>query len=148
MPIHAAKRQTSGDEQIPLLIDDEERNEVDYSKNGNFQGNGMANGDNPKGSTGYGTVKQHQSTAAAGSAVRNRHRHEISEKLRTFDVDDFEKYRRPEQEIKDCKSKIMKAFLEDQNEKLNDWLEVDAGAFLLTNTFKHSELKQITSFQW
>ena len=133
MPIRAPNRQGSGDEQTALLTDDEERNAAHNSKNGNFQGNGLTNGDHVSGSIGYGAIK-HKTRGT--SDLKSKHRFEISEKLRTFDVDDFEQYRRPEQDIKDCKDKKMKAFLSDQNSRLNDWLEVDAGSHLFRQRFR------------
>ena len=49
---------------------------------------------------------------------------ELKRKLKDG-VEPLEKYRRSVSEIKGIKNKKLKAFYEAQNERLNDWLEVD-----------------------
>ena len=62
----------------------------------------------------------------ANLAVRNDLSSELKRKLKD-EVDHYglEKYRKSVSEIKSEKNKKLKAFYEAQNERLNDWLEVD-----------------------
>ncbi|KAL8876583.1 MAG: hypothetical protein Q9215_002717 [Flavoplaca cf. flavocitrina] len=59
-------------------------------------------------------------------AVTNDYHAELKQKL-TDDVQrgSLEKYRMKDEDIKDLKNKKVRQFYESQNERLNDWLEVD-----------------------
>lgn len=60
-------------------------------------------------------------------AVKDSFHSELKQKLKgSVDRDGLEKYRKPLSEIKEMKNKKIRAFYETQNERLNDWLEVDA----------------------
>lgn len=63
----------------------------------------------------------------ANIAVENDFHAELKRKLKQ-EVDSYglEKYRKPLSEIKQMKNKKIKAFYEAQNDRLNDWLEVDS----------------------
>ena len=115
MPIHAGKEQHApDDERVALLSADEE------NQNGeSYKGNGLPGADNVKGSTKYGATWQR----AIKSAMRSKHRYEISRKLKEFKLEDFEKHRRSDDEIKEIKDKKVRKYYEEQNRRLNDWLE-------------------------
>jgi len=122
MPIHAAKEhQAPDDERVALLSADEENQQQDTGSKA-FKGNGLPSADHVKGSTKYGAVWQR----ATQTAIRNKHRFEISRKLQSFKVEDFEKHRKSDEEIKQIKDKKIKKYYQEQNRRLNDWLEVDA----------------------
>ena len=60
------------------------------------------------------------------TAVHNDFHAELKRKLKDgVDRDQLEKYRKPISELKKIKDKKVRAFYEQQNERLNDWLEVD-----------------------
>ena len=42
-----------------------------------------------------------------------------------MDRQELEKFRKSQAELKEIKDKKIRAFYEQQNERLNDWLEVD-----------------------
>lgn len=51
---------------------------------------------------------------------------ELKRKLKDeVNRDDWEKFRKSQAELKEIKDKKIRAFYEQQNERLNDWLEVD-----------------------
>lgn len=56
----------------------------------------------------------------------------LKKELRTGMGDRFEKYRKSDEELKGMKKKIRK-FYEDQNARLDDWLEVDALVLALSD---------------
>ena len=119
MPIHAAKEhQAPDDERVALLSADEENQQQDACSKA-FKGNGLPSADHVKGSTKYGAVWQR----ATQTAIRNKHRFEISRKLQSFKVEDFEKHRKSDEEIKQIKDKKIKKYYQEQNRRLNDWLE-------------------------
>lgn len=63
----------------------------------------------------------------ARTAMDDRRREDLKNSLfNNIDRYGLEKYRRSEAELKDIKKKNVRAFYEQQNERLNDWLEVDA----------------------
>ena len=63
----------------------------------------------------------------ASLAMQNNFHAELKRKLKDgVDHDGLEKYRKSISEIKEMKNKKIRAFYERQNERLNDWLEVDA----------------------
>ena len=60
------------------------------------------------------------------TAVHNEFHGELKRKLKDgVDRDQLEKYRKPISELKKIKDKKVRAFYEQQNDRLNDWLEVD-----------------------
>ncbi|KAK2675391.1 Cation efflux protein [Fusarium oxysporum f. sp. vasinfectum] len=64
---------------------------------------------------------------AARTALEDARRGEIKRALlHGIDRQGLEKYRKSEEELKAMKNKKLRAFYEQQNERLNDWLEVDA----------------------
>ena len=57
------------------------------------------------------------------TAVQNDFHGELKRKLKDgVDRDQLEKYRKPISELKKIKDKKFRAFYEQQNERLNDWL--------------------------
>ncbi|KAI4120577.1 MAG: hypothetical protein LQ338_006913 [Usnochroma carphineum] len=70
--------------------------------------------------------RQNKFRDVAQAAVHNDYHAELKRKL-TDDVQrgSLEKYRKSPEEIKKIKSKKIRRFYEHQNERLNDWLEVD-----------------------
>ncbi|KAF4975494.1 hypothetical protein FZEAL_7725 [Fusarium zealandicum] len=64
---------------------------------------------------------------AARTALEDARRGEIKDALlHGIDREGLEKYRKTDDELKAMKNKKVRAFYEAQNERLNDWLEVDA----------------------
>ncbi|KAM0553335.1 hypothetical protein ACHAPJ_007348 [Fusarium lateritium] len=64
---------------------------------------------------------------AARTALEDARRGEIKRALlHGIDRQGLEKYRKSDEELKEMKNKKVRAFYEKQNERLNDWLEVDA----------------------
>ena len=62
----------------------------------------------------------------ASLATRNEFHHQLKRKLKDgADGYKLEKYRKSVSEIKDIKDKKIQSFYKAQNERLNDWLEVD-----------------------
>ena len=62
----------------------------------------------------------------ANPAAHNDFHSELKRKLKDgVDRDELEKFRKPVSELKEIKDKKVRAFYEEQNERLNDWLEVD-----------------------
>ena len=60
-------------------------------------------------------------------AVKDSFHSELKKKLKqSVDSDKLERYRKPLHEIKQIKNKKIRHYYEAQNERLNDWLEVDA----------------------
>uniref|UniRef100_A0A0B7K5T4 Cation efflux protein transmembrane domain-containing protein n=1 Tax=Bionectria ochroleuca TaxID=29856 RepID=A0A0B7K5T4_BIOOC len=63
---------------------------------------------------------------AARTALEDLHRNQLKNALLSgIDRQGLERFRKPDHEIKQIKNKKLRAFYRDQNEKLNDWLEVD-----------------------
>lgn len=61
------------------------------------------------------------------AAVHDDFHGELKRKLKNgVDRDGLEKYRKSVSELNEIKDKKVRAFYEQQNERLNDWLEVDA----------------------
>ena len=57
----------------------------------------------------------------------NSFHNELKKKLKEgVDTDEFEKFRKSQDELKVIKNKKVRQFYEGQNERLNDWIEVDA----------------------
>lgn len=116
MPIHAGKElQAPDEERTALLLTADEENQHDDG----VKGNGLPGADKVKGSSKYGATWQR----AVRSAIRSKHRFEISRRLQAFEVQDFEKHRQSEEEIMQIKDKKLKAYYVEQNRRLNDWLE-------------------------
>lgn len=64
---------------------------------------------------------------AARTALEDKRREELKKAICTrFEYEELEKYRKSDEELKAIKDKKIRAFYEAQNERLNDWLEVDA----------------------
>lgn len=64
---------------------------------------------------------------AARTALEDARRGEIKRALmHGIDRSGLEKYRKSDEELKEMKNKKIRQFYEQQNERLNDWLEVDA----------------------
>ena len=60
------------------------------------------------------------------SAMHDSFHAELKRKLKDeVDRDELEKYRKSQAELKEIQNKKVRAFYEQQNERLNDWLEVD-----------------------
>ena len=61
------------------------------------------------------------------TAVHDDFHRDLKRKLKDgVDRDELEKHRKSIAELKEIKDKKVRAFYEGQNERLNDWLEVDA----------------------
>jgi hypothetical protein len=64
---------------------------------------------------------------AANTVMEDRRREELKEAiLHGINRDELENYRKSDEELKEIKNKGVRKFYEAQNERLNDWLEVDA----------------------
>ena len=64
---------------------------------------------------------------AAWTALEDARREELKNAiLKGIDRDGLEKFRKSEDELKEIQNKKVRKFYEDQNQRLNDWLEVDA----------------------
>lgn len=64
---------------------------------------------------------------AARTALEDKRREELKKTiLQAVDRDQLEKFRKSEEELKAIKNKGVRKFYEEQNSRLNDWLEVDA----------------------
>lgn len=64
---------------------------------------------------------------AAKTALEDARRDELKKALLTqIDNRDLEKFRKSKDELKEIKKKPLRRFYENQNGRLNDWLEVDA----------------------
>ncbi len=63
---------------------------------------------------------------AANTALEDSRREELKKALLSeVDRDALEKFRKSEEQLKEIKNKKVRAFYEAQNDRLNDWLEVD-----------------------
>lgn len=64
---------------------------------------------------------------AANTVLEDRRREELKHAiLHGINQDDLENFRKSEEELKAIKNKKVRAFYSDQNDRLNDWLEIDA----------------------
>ncbi|KAI5247282.1 hypothetical protein E4T47_02619 [Aureobasidium subglaciale] len=64
---------------------------------------------------------------AAHTALGDRRREELKKKIMAgVESVDIERFRKSKQDLKDIKSKKVRQFYEDQNNRLDDWAEVDA----------------------
>jgi cation diffusion facilitator family transporter len=64
---------------------------------------------------------------AARTALEDKHRTELKRALLdNVKHDELEHFRKSDEELKEIKNKAVRKFYEDQNERLNDWLHVDA----------------------
>ena len=64
---------------------------------------------------------------AARTALEDARRDELKKALlHGIDRDGLEKFRKSKEDLKEIKNKKVRKFYEEQNERLNDWLEVDA----------------------
>ena len=73
-----------------------------------------------------GTRRKPRYRDDANFAVYNNFHIELKRKLKEgVDRDEFEKHRKSQADLKEIKNKKIRKFYEAQNERLNDWLEVD-----------------------
>lgn len=64
---------------------------------------------------------------AANTALGGQRREELKQKLlHGIDREGLEKFRKSDEELKEIKNKKVRKFYESQNDRLNDWMEVDA----------------------
>ena len=64
---------------------------------------------------------------AVNTAMEDRRRDELKEAiLHGINRDELEDFRKSDKELKEMKNKGVREFYEKQNDRLNDWLEVDA----------------------
>ncbi|KAK4505047.1 hypothetical protein PRZ48_003010 [Zasmidium cellare] len=64
---------------------------------------------------------------AAKTALEDKRREELKKTLlEGVDREELEKFRKSEEELKGIENKAVRKFYEAQNQRLNDWLEVDA----------------------
>jgi len=64
---------------------------------------------------------------AAHTVMEDQRREELKEAiLHGINRDELEDYRKSDEELKEMKNKGVRKFYENQNDRLNDWLEVDA----------------------
>ncbi|KAK4890817.1 hypothetical protein LTR27_010518 [Elasticomyces elasticus] len=64
---------------------------------------------------------------AANTALEDKRRDDLKKALLTgINRDELEKFRKSDDELKAIKKKPVRKFYEEQNNRLNDWLEVDA----------------------
>ncbi|KXL45449.1 MAG: hypothetical protein FE78DRAFT_70933 [Acidomyces sp. 'richmondensis'] len=64
---------------------------------------------------------------AANTALEDKRREELKKALlHGINRDQLEKFRKSDEELKAIKNKKLRQFYEEQNERLTDWLEVDA----------------------
>lgn len=63
----------------------------------------------------------------ASTGKQDKRRDNLKQQLlQNIDRDALEKFRKSDEELKEIKNKKVKKFYEEQNQRLNDWLEVDA----------------------
>jgi hypothetical protein len=76
--------------------------------------------------TGFTKRSKHGFKDAVNMVMEHRTTAALKQQLHSgVDRDEFEKYRKDEGEIKQMKNKKLRKYYEAQNERLNDWLEVD-----------------------
>ncbi|KAK3066077.1 hypothetical protein LTR53_017710, partial [Teratosphaeriaceae sp. CCFEE 6253] len=64
---------------------------------------------------------------AAGTALEDKRRDDLKKALlHGINKDELESFRKSDDELKGIKNKQVRAYYEKQNDRLNDWLEVDA----------------------
>lgn len=90
--------------------------------------NGELNG-NAKGQNGNAKPRPRmfQFRDAVNSAMEDKRRDDLKKALlQGIDRNQLEKFRKTDEELKEIKNKKVRAFYEEQNGRLNDWLEVDS----------------------
>ena len=91
--------------------------------------NGSANGrqkpDDLESAISFSRTRNRFRDAARVATTNSYHSHLKHQLLDTVNRGNLEKYRKLEHELKDIKNKNIRTFYEAQNERLNDWLEVD-----------------------
>jgi len=116
----ATKQNSSRSDVRPQSSDDIESGLHSYA-NGNENGNGGENG-NAKPRPNMWRFRD-----AANTALQDSRRDELKKALLTgIDRDGLEKFRKSDEELKGIKNKKVRKFYEAQNERLNDWLDVDS----------------------
>ncbi len=89
---------------------------------GNGNGNGNQQNGNAKPKPKLWSFKD-----AANTALEDARREELKKALlHGINRDELEQFRKSDEELKAIKNKKVRAFYEKQNDRLNDWLEVDA----------------------
>jgi cation diffusion facilitator family transporter len=89
--------------------------------------NGDSNGDAQANGNGGLKPKIWRFKDAANTALEDRRREELKNALlKGIDREKLEKFRKSDKELKEIKNKKVRKFYEEQNDRLNDWMEVDA----------------------
>ncbi|KAI5367654.1 putative cation efflux protein [Septoria linicola] len=99
-----------------------------YEGNGDANGNGNARS-RPDLSNGVRGPKPGiwRFKDAARTALEDKRREDLKNKLLTqINHDELEQFRKSDEELKAIKNKKVRRFYSEQNDRLNDWLEVDA----------------------
>ncbi|EMC96268.1 hypothetical protein BAUCODRAFT_33618 [Baudoinia panamericana UAMH 10762] len=111
---HKERRSKQNEDLRPTSEDDVESGLHSYA-------NGHANGD------GRPRPRIWRFKDAADTAMEDKRREELKKALlHGIDRDGLENFRKSDDELKAIKNKKVRAFYEAQNQRLNDWLEVDA----------------------
>ena len=115
------QRQASYERPVTSHSYDEESGHAQLNGGPNGHANGGANGDaKPR-------PRIWRFKDAANTALEDSRREELKNSLLSgVDRDGLEKFRKSDEELKQIKNKKVRAFYEAQNDRLNDWLEVDA----------------------
>lgn len=109
-------------------VDDLERGRSNYSAHSNHR-NGNTNGNANSGENGNARPRPAfmRFQDAARTALEDKRRDELKKALlHNIDHDGLEEFRRSDEELKKIKNKKVRKFYEQQNTRLNSWLEVDA----------------------
>jgi len=95
-------------------------------KTGDDGENGGSNGNFIGKDGGRGRPRVFRFTDTEDTEAQDQRREEMKDKLlNSIDRDGLEKFRKSEEELKEIKNKKIRKFYEHQNQRLNDWLEVD-----------------------
>jgi len=95
----------------------------DQNGNGDLESGGQLGSKTPKGQK----PAVWRFRDAAHTAVGDKRREDLKNKLlHGIDRDGLEQYRKSDEELKQIKNKEVRKFYQAQNERLNDWVEVDA----------------------
>ncbi|KAF7194292.1 Metal tolerance protein 5 [Pseudocercospora fuligena] len=88
--------------------------------------NGTGNGDIPSNGDARAKPNLWRFKDAARTALEDKRREELKKTiLNNIHRDDLEQFRKSDEELKEIKNKKIRKFYEGQNDRLNDWLEVD-----------------------
>jgi hypothetical protein len=98
------------------LINGKTKDEGKPSKNGDLESGGPTRRRDPR----------NRFRDVIGSVIQDGRRNQMKKKLLDgLKTDDVEKFRKSQDDLKAIKNKKIRKYYEDQNERLNDWLEVD-----------------------